>query len=522
MFKAFPFWKLNTNKKNKFLPKINRCDLIKAKEYLRIYLGLIITDEMRRKHMKIMSKLNSSQQTFLTFKLFDSSMTNDHSDHSDPNEKINIKGGFLQAIYDGYAEYIFEKPFSGIIRTWGAEKTSGIVEKAKSIYVKYKGKIKKVKTKKELFHLYSEITDFKILDEEYRMIHHYEIEKIKKYIENNINEFAIIDENNSQTSDVDEEIKESERFKKEIEDLQKGGRMYSTKRFKRKLKKWLKLEFDNIEDLEKTLYVLLENTPDTSYTVKLNIDDTVNFDALSGILMTTKKYVKLDLSGSVLTVIPEMAFKQNNFIVGIEIPRSVTSIGSSAFSGCTSLNSVTIPDNVTSIKEYVFLSCTNLTSVTIPNSVTSILTGAFYYCTSLTNVTIPNSVTNIGHGAFRYCYNLTSITIPDSITIIKEKVFKDCTNLTHVTIPESVTEIGNEAFANCTSLKSVIIGKNVRRIGERTFKNCINLNTVDFHCCTIIKDNFGSESFFGNLINKYLAKGPGTYILEWTQFDHPI
>jgi hypothetical protein len=428
MFKSISLWKLITNKK-KYLSKINRCDLIKAKDYLWIYLGLFITDEMRRKHRKIMSKLNSSQQTFLIFKLFDSSMTIDHSDYSDPNEKINIKGGFLKAIYDGYAEYIFEKPFSGIIRTWGAEKTSEIVEKAKSIYVKYKDKIKKVKTKKELFHLYSEITDFDILDEEYRMIHFDEMKKIKEYIENNINEFAIIDENNSQASDVDEEIKESERLKKEIKDLQKGGRMYSTKRFKRILKDWLKLEFDCIEDLEKTLYVLLENTPDTPYTVKLNIDDTVNFDALSGILMTIKKYVKLDLSGSVLTAIPEMAFKQNDFILRIEIPKSVTSIG--------------------------------------------------------------------------------------------QQAFENCTKLTEIIIPESVTEIDNEAFANCTSLKSVIIGENVRRIGERTFKNCINLNTVCIHAA-ITKDNFGSESFFGDFIDKYLAGGSGIYIIEWTQIAHPI
>jgi len=338
MFKAISFWKFITNKKNKYLPKINRCDLIKANEYLGIYLGLFITKDMRRKHRKIMSKLNSSQQTFLTFDLFDFSMTSYHSDYSDPNEKISIKGGFLQAIYNGYAEYIFEKPFSGIIRTWGAKKISEIVDKAKSIYVKYKDKIKKVKTEKELFHLYSEITDFDILDEEYRMINDYETEKIKEYIENNINEFAIIDENNLQASGVDEEIKECERLKKEIEDFEGWG-MCSTESFEQKLKDWLKLDFDNLEDLEKTLYVLLENTPDTPYTVKLNIDDTVNFDALCGILMTTKKYVKLDLSGSVLTAIPEMAFKQNDFIVRIDIPESVTRIGQQAFKDCTKLGS---------------------------------------------------------------------------------------------------------------------------------------------------------------------------------------
>ena len=37
---------------------------------------------------------------------------------------------------------------------------------------------------------------------------------------------------------------------------------------------------------------------------------------------------------------------------------------------------------------------------TIPNSVTSIGDSAFYGCTSLTSVTIADSVTNIGDSAF--------------------------------------------------------------------------------------------------------------------------
>jgi len=42
--------------------------------------------------------------------------------------------------------------------------------------------------------------------------------KIKEYIENNINEFAIIDESNSQVSYVDRQIMEIETLEKEIED----------------------------------------------------------------------------------------------------------------------------------------------------------------------------------------------------------------------------------------------------------------------------------------------------------------
>ena len=66
------------------------------------------------------------------------------------------------------------------------------------------------------------------------------------------------------------------------------------------------------------------------------------------------------------------------------ITYSVTSIGSSAFEGCTGLTSVAIPNSVTSIGGYAFEGCTGLTSITIPNSVTSIGGYAFEGCTGLT------------------------------------------------------------------------------------------------------------------------------------------
>ena len=59
--------------------------------------------------------------------------------------------------------------------------------------------------------------------------------------------------------------------------------------------------------------------------------------------------------------------------------------------------------SVTSIGQSAFRGCSGLTSVTIPNSVTSIGTWAFHSCSGLTSVTIPNSVTSIGEVAFRYC-----------------------------------------------------------------------------------------------------------------------
>ena len=224
----------------------------------------------------------------------------------------------------------------------------------------------------------------------------------------------------------------------------------------------------------------------------------------------------------------------NEYAGSVTIPESVTysgktyrvtSIGNSAFRGCTGLTSVTIPESVTEIGVCAFLDCTGLTSVTIPESVTSIGSGAFGSCTGLTSVTIPESVTfvgndafygtawydnqsdgvvyagkvaytykgtmpdnteivleegtlGIGGSAFYDCTGLTSITIPGSVTSIGYEAFHGCSGLTSVTIPESVTSIGGEAFYGCSGLTSVTIPESVTSIGGGAFSRCTGLTSV--------------------------------------------
>ncbi|MDB4799886.1 leucine-rich repeat domain-containing protein, partial [Akkermansiaceae bacterium] len=160
------------------------------------------------------------------------------------------------------------------------------------------------------------------------------------------------------------------------------------------------------------------------------------------------------------------------------IPDGVTTIGNDAFRGCTNLRSIAIPNSVTSIGSGAFNGCTSLTSITIPNSVTSIGDYAFRDCNSLTSVTIPDGVTLIADGTFLNCTSLTSITIGNGVNSIGDDSFSDCTSLTSITIPDSVTSIGDDSFSDCTSLTSITIGYGVNSIGEASLYGCTSLTSV--------------------------------------------
>ena len=220
----------------------------------------------------------------------------------------------------------------------------------------------------------------------------------------------------------------------------------------------------------------------------------------------------ITLSNSVTSIV-NIAFYGCSALTSITIPNSITSIGSSAFYYCSALTSIVVESGNTMYDSRencnaIIETATNTLivgcqSTTIPNSVTSIGRSAFSGCSSLTSVTIPNSVTSIGNGAFQSCFSLTSIVVESGNTMYDSRencnaIIETATNTLiagcqSTIIPNSVTTIGDYAFYGCSSLTSITIPNSVTSIGWAAFAGCSSLTSIT--CLAQTPPTCSSNSF---------------------------
>lgn len=205
--------------------------------------------------------------------------------------------------------------------------------------------------------------------------------------------------------------------------------------------------------------------------------------------------------GSALEKIDDFAFAYCYNLASINIPESVSFIGSHVFDDTPWNN--TLANNMpqggfVTFGTVLYKVDSGISgSFVVGNNITTIAGNAFYGCSGLESVIIPDNVTYIGDAAFEDCSSLESVSFTGTPTIevISDEIFYSCGSLTNITIPASVTFIGYGAFSRCTALTSIVIPNNVTYIGMCAFEMCDHLEEVIFESVSKV-DTIDGGAFY--------------------------
>ena len=150
---------------------------------------------------------------------------------------------------------------------------------------------------------------------------------------------------------------------------------------------------------------------------KMNASDWNDISKMTGL-------VAIDMTNVDVETIPANAFTKT-VIRFIDFPKTLKTIGSSAFYDKLLTGPLVLPEGLDSIASEAF------------------------YRNYITDVTIPASVRVINSSAFRGNASLVSVTLGSGLTSISSLCFYECSNLAIVKGGENVKTIANNAFKNC-------------------------------------------------------------------------
>lgn len=217
--------------------------------------------------------------------------------------------------------------------------------------------------------------------------------------------------------------------------------------------------------------IVLPNTLTTIGSFAFALDGTKTYES-------EMNAIKLPSS---LQAIGATAF-QNNKLTSLDIPDSVTTIGTAAFTGWTKLARVKLSSGCTQIPDAMLASAntteSKITAIEIPEGVTAIGKRSFIG-SGAGEIKLSSTLTSIGDSAFQN-HALTSLDVPASVTTIGKYAFRisveDSTSrLSKLTLHEGLVTIGQEAFTGNAitevDLPSTVILSHVNKAADCIFGN---------------------------------------------------
>ena len=257
-----------------------------------------------------------------------------------------------------------------------------------------------------------------------------------------------------------------------------------------------------------------------------------NFNTLTSI--TFREGAKLQSIGS-------LAFSYSGLTSAI-LPNSVTTIGESAFSNCSSLREIhiptsltvipdgmlsnsgieelVIPANVTTIGRDALTSTTSLTSLTVEDSENSLIFNSWYlfgetpitdlyigrnitsdytwgtYFPNLERATVGPLVTAIPLWWFKGAQQLVSVSGCENVETIEEGAFKQ-SSISSFVLPPKVTVLEREVFLECTNLSSITLHNNLTEIKGGAIRGCTSLTSLTIPS-SVVRVGYPTDiNFFG-------------------------
>ncbi|NIJ43838.1 hypothetical protein FHR24_000277 [Wenyingzhuangia heitensis] len=270
-------------------------------------------------------------------------------------------------------------------------------------------------------------------------------------------------------------------------------------------------------------------------------DNGVNYVVTNSAKKTVEVHINTAYSGVSLTI-PNTVTDANS-----NIEYTVTSIGTGAFLGNTTVTTLTIPNSIKTIGENAFSNCTGLTTVSskilkpitinanvfenvaIENVDLKVLVNSkdlhkatpvwqdfktitedeslsTQFAVNGINYIVINTVDKIVAVAKNTAYVGAAVipstvidensTIEYTVNSIGNSAFLDDTNLTGITLPVSVTSIGDSAFSGCIGLTNIVFPETITSIGNNAFSGCVDLSSIGVKMSTPISIN---SSVFNNV-----------------------
>ena len=132
---------------------------------------------------------------------------------------------------------------------------------------------------------------------------------------------------------------------------------------------------------------------------------------------------KLTIGSGVTTLYAQCAYNNINLKEVVFLGNKLSYIDDYAFGACTALEEICLPSSIDELGSSVFSGCSSLKKVKLNEGLRNLAGSLFGSCKALEEITIPSSVVNFSSTAFIGCSNLKTVILKANININNNNPF---------------------------------------------------------------------------------------------------